>query len=265
MFRRSVALLGLQLIGPLLLPHAVVAGAEIVEPGCQWNPVTRQPDCGGVLQNTTEGASSAGRWPPQGWVPYRVVQRGPDGQLCETTSYRPAGIVAAEDVNQYDGGTYDPTRYSPCPAQVGDVLDPGVVAVSYWESIPIPKPRPHIAPGWGITGKPAFLETNGQLTFDYSTDTPIGGLTIRAKARYYVDWGDGEEGGPYAFEGRAWPDGRIVHEYIWKGEKDVVVTARWDATWELAGRSGVLRDRDVTAGIDDFPVREIQAVIIAGR
>lgn len=249
-----------------MVPGAQSEAQTPPDPTCWWDAINRQWICAGNVGSGTGvavGASSS-TWPPEGWVPFGVLSVGPDGQQCERTSYRPPGIVAPEDVNQYDGGTRDPATYPPCPAQQGQV-DPATVAASFWEAIPVPRPRPHIAPGWGITGLTAFLETNGQLTFEYTTATPIGGLDIRATARYYVDWGDGEESGPYSFEGRPWPDGRIVHEYIWAGEKDVVVTARWDAIWQLGGRSGDLRDRDITARIDDFPVRELQAVVQFGR
>ena len=262
----ALTVLGLALGGEE--PAPTLAAQAAPKPTCVWEPTIPALLCDGVIVNSSESASSVGaKWPPDGWVPVQLLAEGPDGQPCETTTYRPVapgGGIPAEAINPYDGGTRDPTTYPPCPAQQGQAIDPALVAAAYWEAFPVPRPRPHIAPGWAITGLKAFLETNGQLTFERSDNTPIGGLVIRATARYYVDWGDGERTGPYSFEGRPWPDGRIVHEYIWTGEKDVVVTARWDATWQLAGRSGDLRDRDVTARIDDFPVRELQAVVRSG-
>ena len=264
--RRTVAVVAALLT---LMIEPVRVTAQTSEPVCLWDGVKQRFICRGDLDRTTAGSGGSGtapRWPPEGWVPYRLVETGPDGQQCWRSTYRQGGTPAPEDINPYDGGTRDPSEsYPPCPGQAGEATDPTIVAASYWEAFPVPRPRPHIAPGWAITGLRAFLETNGQLTFEHSADTPIGGLVIRATARYYVDWGDGERTGPYSFEGRPWPDGRIVHEYIWTGEKDVVLTARWDATWQLAGRSGDLRDRDITARIDDFPVRELQAVVTFGR
>lgn len=235
-------------------------------PRCIWDSTIDQIICYGTDGSIIDPDASSEAWPPEGWVPVRVLGDDGEGNRCETTMYRPpSSIIAPEDVNQYDGGTRDPTTYPACPGQVGNQLEPRVIAASYWEAIPVPRPQPYIAPGWAITGKAAYLETNGELTMTYSTDTPIGALVIEARARYYVDWGDGERTGPYRFEGKPWPHGEIVHHYIWTGEKDIVVTARWDATWRLAGESGALRDRDVTSRIDDFPVRQIQAVIISGR
>lgn len=136
-----------------------------------------------------------------------------------------------------------------------------MVAARYWERIPLPKPQPSIAPGRAITGKPAYLETNGELAHTYSTDTIFGPLEIVAEGSYTINWGDGESTGPYSFEGRPWPDGRITHEYQWIGSYDIVVTERWTANWRFGGESGVLRTLQTTGRIDDFPVEQIQAVI----
>jgi hypothetical protein len=136
-----------------------------------------------------------------------------------------------------------------------------MIAVHYWEEIPLPTPHPHIAPGWAITGKLAYLETGGELQHTYTNSTPFGPLVISATGAYYVDWGDGESSGPHGHEGKPWPDGDITHEYIWAGTYNIVVTERWTATWSLGGQSGVLRELRTTGEIDNFPAREIQAVI----
>ena len=145
-------------------------------------------------------------------------------------------------------------EYPPCQPDPGSpATDPAVIAALYWEEVPLPTPRPRIAPGWAITGKRAFLETNGQLRDVYTNETPVGRLEIVATGAYYVDWGDGESSGPHRREGQPWPGGDIVHEYQFVGTYDVVVTERWTATWSLGGKSGVLRE-----------LREIQAVVSFG-
>jgi len=197
-------------------------------------------------------------------VPYTVVQVGPDGNPCQYTSYRPPGIVAPEDVNAYDGGTRDPTTHPTCPYEPA-ASNPEVIAAQFWERVPLPAPEPHIAPGWAITGKLAYLETRGTLSRTFTADTPLGHLRIRATGRYYVDWGDGHRTGPYSREGQPWPNGQITHDYLFSGEYDVVVAIRWSGEWSLAGNSGRLRDVDTAGRIDDFPVRQIQAVVISGR
>jgi hypothetical protein len=94
-----------------------------------------------------------------------------------------------------------------------------------------------------------------------ASDTPFGALTIAARGRHFIDWGDGQTSGPFDVEGVSWPHGQIVHEYLVVGIYDIVVTEKWVATWSLDGQSGVLRTLQSTGRIDDFPVQEIQAVI----
>ncbi len=136
-----------------------------------------------------------------------------------------------------------------------------MIAARYWERVPLPKPQPSIAPGRAITGKLAYLETNGEVTHTFATNTIFGPLQILAKGAYTVDWGDGETSGPYWFEGTRWPDGKITHEYEKVGTYKVVVTERWTADWSFSDESGVLRALQTTGRIDDFPVEQIQAVI----
>ena len=117
--------------------------------------------------------------------------------------------------------------------------------------------------GRAITGLLAYLETRGTTTHSSTEpDTPFGPLTIVAIGRYYVDWGDGTRTGPHSAEGKPWPEGRITHEYIHIGDYDVVVTERWTATWSFGSESGSLDELRTVGRIDDFPVQQIQAVVL---
>ena len=137
-----------------------------------------------------------------------------------------------------------------------------MIARRYWEEVVLPKPVPRIAPGRAITGKLAFLETNGQTRHVYTNNSTIfGPLEIIATGSYTVAWGDGEMSGPYSFEGKPWPDGRITHEYQNVGNYDIVVTERWTARWRLGSESGVLRTLQAEGQISNFPVEQIQAVV----
>lgn len=206
----------------------------------------------------------SGQWPPPGWVRYLQLGTAPDGSPCAVVAYHAPGL-APDDVNAYDGGTLIPEGMFPyCPPGTGVSQDPALIAALYWERIPLPEPRPYIAPGWAITGKLAYLETNGELRHVYTNSTPVGPLEIVATGAYYVDWGDGETTGPHTTEGRAWPQGEITHDYVWARTYDIVVTERWTATWSLNGRSGTLRELRTTGTIDDFPARQIQAVVRSG-
>jgi len=156
-----------------------------------------------------------------------------------------------------------------CPAgpstdPVGGAAEtPRTYAVRYWQDIPLPDPHPYIAPGRAITGLFAYLETRGTTTHTYSEpNTPFGPLTIVATGRYYVDWGDGTHTGPHAAEGGPWPDGDIKHGYIHVGAYDVVVTERWTATWNFGEQSGTLDELRTVGRIEDFPVQQIQAVVL---
>jgi hypothetical protein len=95
----------------------------------------------------------------------------------------------------------------------------------------------------------------------FTDSTPFGALAINARGTYYVDWGDGETSGPYTFEGKAWPDGQITHQYINVGTYNIVVSEKWTADWSLGGEAGTLRQLQTTGRIDAFPARQIQAVI----
>jgi hypothetical protein len=200
-------------------------------------------------------------------VPYERVTSGPDGKPCTTTGYRAAPIgadPAPYSIADRDFGNIL-ASYPECPPDparpAADPQSPQTYAVSFWEEIPLPAPKPQISPGRAITGKLAYLETRGKLRDVYSSATPVGALTIDAVGTYEVDWGDGTKTGPYTVEGTAWPDGQITHQYIDVGSYDVLVTERWTATWRLGSGSGRLYELRTTGGIDGFPVEQIQAVI----
>ncbi|HEX8769404.1 MAG TPA: hypothetical protein VF711_01405 [Acidimicrobiales bacterium] len=153
------------------------------------------------------------------------------------------------------------TNPPPCPAAPGAPTEsPAQVAARYWEEIPLPSPQPAIAPGWAISGKLAYLETQGERTRTYYNDTPLGRLEIVATGTYDVDWGDGTGTQIFDVEGEPWPNGVITHDYQWADHYDVVVTEHWSATWHLGGASGDLHRLRTEGRIDDFEVRQIQAV-----
>lgn len=208
------------------------------------------------------------------WLPYNQLTTGADGQPCVRTAYyaegsppNDAGIVDPVTQNIRDIHNLPPLEYPPCPLQPhapGDppaVETPAMLAMRYWEQVPLPKPAPDIAPGRAITGKLAYLETNGEVSKTYTNPTVFGQLVISAWGSYGVNWGDGSSSGPHAFEGLSWPDGRITHEYQVVGSYDILVTESWTATWSLGGEQGTLRTLQTSGQIADFPVEQIQAVV----
>lgn len=197
------------------------------------------------------------------WDPYSVLGSLPDGRPCWGQEYRPVPVDSRPDPSASSisaspsGEVYDLCPPGTRSAQAGATA----IAIRAWEEVPLPVPKPHIAPGRAITGKWAYLETRNHTSFEFRRDTLVGTLEIRATGKYTVDWGDGEVSGPHSIEGKAWPDGEIRHDYISIGSYSVTVTERWTATWQLGPWSGTLRELRTVGRIDDFPVEQIQAVI----
>lgn len=130
------------------------------------------------------------------------------------------------------------------------------------DTIPLPAPKPTIPPGYAITGKPAYLVTDGTVApKPFRTMTVLGPLSVTVHGAYTVSWGDGAKTGPIGVEGRPFPNGNIGHTYDDVGTVTVTVDESWVATWSLAGAGGTLRELQTTATIPDFVVRQIQAVI----
>jgi hypothetical protein len=146
------------------------------------------------------------------------------------------------------------------PAAVA--VNPAVVAARFWETIPLPVPKPVVPPGYAITGKPAYLVTNGTVAPPgYGQQTVVGALHITARGAYEVNWGDGAVTGPYTSEGLAYPNGSIVHTYDNVGTDTVTVTETWSATWKLGAAGGTLQQLRTQGVINAFPVQQLQAVI----
>lgn len=146
-----------------------------------------------------------------------------------------------------------------CPGR----LAPVEVAFAFVREIVPPGPDPWIAPGYALTGKPAFLETRAPTSTDRRYDTPLGPLDVTLRASTFgVDWGDNtaQGRGPFSAPGRPWPDGTARHTYTDVGRYDVVVTLAWDADWRLAGASGTVDGLTSVARLDDFEARQLQAV-----
>ena len=153
-------------------------------------------------------------------------------------------------------------QYDFCPGVERPVRSPAVVARSVVEEFTPTPPRPHIAPGYAITGKPAYLETNGNLAPATDTrTTELGDIEVTFRGTYTVDWGDGTPVETHTAEGKPWPDGTIRHTYTHTGHYDVVVTANWTATWRIGTTTGEITDGlTTTQTIEDFEVRQLQAV-----
>jgi len=153
-----------------------------------------------------------------------------------------------------------------CPGSEGGVVlpSPEQVALSYRELAQPPAPKPRIAPGWAITGLPAYLESGGRRAQDFPFDTVLGPLRISAAFSHLtVDWGDGS--GPQRYPagdlGGPYPDGGIRWVYTDVGVVDVTVVQHWTVTWSVGGESGTFEDVTSQASIPAFEVEQVQAVL----
>jgi hypothetical protein len=141
-----------------------------------------------------------------------------------------------------------------------------VVAALWRGEVPLPDPLLHIAPGYAVTGLPAFVDIEGPQEIPYGPVTRLGWtVTMGITSEYGVDWGDGtvvrvdSQGGP-------WPDGDVWHNYMW-ADADNVVTVRqyWVASFRAEGYgrvvTGDLTNPLITQAALPLAIREIQAVL----
>lgn len=143
----------------------------------------------------------------------------------------------------------------PPPISPTEIVEQTIVNVR------LPQPRPTIDPGHAVTGLKAYLETGNRTSHTFAPiDTVLGPLSISATSTYTVNWGDGTTTGPHSSSGGAYPKGDITHVYQDAQTVDVTVTQNWTARWRLAGQSGTIGGLQSASRIDDFEVREVQAV-----
>lgn len=181
----------------------------------------------------------------------------------------PAAVACLEFAGYYrvaDSGACTPTIPVVAAAQPKPPpATPRTYAVQFWQTIPLPAPKPNIPPGYALAGKTAYLVTDGQThPPTYTENTPLGPLTVTAAGSYEVDWGDGTVPtwtGPYDMEGRPYPNGQITHTYDDAGTYTVTVQENWTATWALAGQTGGLTGLRTTGAIPGFEVEQAQAII----
>lgn len=198
-----------------------------------------------------------------------VVGTLEDGRPCLTVVRRRVASAAEAQAIEDQGNIvwqYQYANYPGCPSEprAPAATSAAAIAEEFWRvqlRDLLDKPKPSIAPGYMLAGKLGYLETNARMVQRFTHDTPLGLLRIEARGRLFVDWGDGTGvAGPYSDPGKPWPDGTITHSWTDAARYDVVVTQRWTATWELAGRTGSF-DGLITVGrIEDFEVRQLQAV-----
>jgi hypothetical protein len=158
------------------------------------------------------------------------------------------------------------SRYCTRP---GPVADPSGPARAFARSIPIPAPRPEIAPGIAVTGLPSYLVIADQEGFTVTETLPGFGLmqvTLEPVA-FDIDWGDGAtERVADGRTGVSWeqsqsdPGAAIRHTYTVRDLETVVtIEAEWLATWSVGGFSGIVPGLAIDTSFT-LPVQEYRAV-----
>ncbi len=250
-------------------------------PVCKPGPFAENVDCGGTLSIVTPGTGAptpvaatpgapATTIPAANIISVPSLATNPTGQPCvnfnTVTGPNLANSPAQNSAEQL--GVNLVGQYGLCPnAAVPPALalNPAVLAAQFWQTIPLPVPKPSIPPGYALTGKLAYLVTAGTVSPPaYREQTPLGPLQIVARGDYTVSWGDGATSGPYRIEGLAYPNGVITHTYEDVGSYTVAVHETWSATWTLGGAGGTLEQLGTDGTIPVLPARQVQAVITNG-
>jgi hypothetical protein len=226
---------------------------------------------GAAAEEEAPSTRRASRRGPSQPLPEHVIRQArlrnggtPESCLDTTTTRRDTPMNGGE-VMEYTAVTKwaELNSIAACSDEPEATVTPAQVAEAFLRTVPLPPPAPEIAPdGQAITGLAAFLETNGALAHALGPETTaLGPISVEATGAYWVDWGDGSpEAGPFAFEGEAYPTGRIWHHYRWTGNYTVTLRQRWSATWSLGGDSGTVEGllSETTVPVEVF---EVQAVI----
>ncbi|HET9444279.1 MAG TPA: hypothetical protein VFO65_13195 [Acidimicrobiales bacterium] len=155
-------------------------------------------------------------------------------------------------------------RYGACsnsPVRRGGAPAPAVLAAQVWrEQVQLPAPALTIAPGFALTGKPAYLEIATPRRVQASYEALGESVFIDATGVLDVDWGDGTVETGLTRHGGPWPEGDISHVYTHVGDLTVTATLRWTATWRVGQSSGRIDDGLLTTGALPLEIRQLQAV-----
>lgn len=247
-----------------------------------------------VLQDLVSkaGSSSESTWAPVPRLDYvddqTVLDLGEVGPLhCRSTEWLP--VDEGEDqqsvidtyLTDYEwavGTAFYPflggDPATPCPTETVDQLPPAVVEEAVRRAVieSVPRPEPSIPPGRALTGLPAYLVTQHELSFGPISQTVDLGVasptvTMSGTATTTVDWGDGTVT-EHHVAGTPYPDGEVSHIYTDRGTVDVRLVDRWTVSYDIGGGVviGTLEATLDPITLDAFPVREYRAVrVSSGR
>lgn len=153
------------------------------------------------------------------------------------------------------------------PGDVGDcVFPPGFIDALYATIVhTLDTPQPYVAPGYAITGLPAYLEVGAPTSFDQTLSALGIAVRVWGEADYHVDWGDGRQVLYERDNGAPYPHGNLRHTYAEVADpRTITVTGIWTLNWSARGQtvSGIRLELTETY---DLPVRQLQAVRTTSR
>lgn len=225
-----------------------------------------KPTRAGGRQETRRSGRAISQ-PPVYYGDFPALVPSSDGRYCIAVERRefstPEGATAYE-MSQEQRWMRLARTYDLCPGAVPPARSPAAQAASYWRQVGedlLPRPKPYIAPGFMLAGKVGYLELGSPLEAQFEHPTPLGLLKVHARSDVFVDWGDGKGlQGPYRGPSGPWPNGNITYSWPDARRYDVKVVQRWVATWELAGASDEVANLATEGTLEDFEVRQLQAV-----
>jgi hypothetical protein len=262
-----------------------LADDEGVPTGCFAHPATGEVVCpvgedgaaGGEPETPVAQPAAGSEWPPPGLtlITYPTFGVDEDGSSCRRMITRavPSGQtgIADEMTTWYWMEVANlPPELQPtgdCPPGSGPELDAREAQQAMVTLLRqrLPRPQLRIAPGFGLTGMPAYLETGRGLAvasepLQVELSTGPVNARFRGQGAYTVDWGDGTITGPHRVVGSPWPDGTITHTYVDEGSYEVRVSDRWSVTFTVEGLPAQTVGLELTGDPLRFEVRERRAV-----
>lgn len=264
-----------------------VGRAAVADPWseCDENALTGVVECqvasGGadgtpsVIQPVAGGGSS--EWPPPGHIliTYPTFGVTEEGEACrrDITRAVPAGqaqLAVEMTLWYWTEVSLLPPELRPqgdCPPSTGPELDAREAREAMVTLLTqrLPRPQLYIAPGYGLAGMPAYLESGRGLSLapapiEVTLSTGPANATFRGAGTYTVDWGDGTVTGPHEAVGAPWPDGTVTHTYVDSGTYEVRVRDRWAVTFTVEGLPPQTVQLSLDAAPLIFEVRERTAV-----
>jgi hypothetical protein len=275
----SLAVLVFACSATTFFPSSAIARTE---PVCDENFITGEVECivespGAEPEPPMAQPVSGSEWPPPGLVliTYPTFGVDEDGRACRrevTRAVPPGQSGIADDMTTWYWMEVAnlPPELQPtgdCPPGSEPELDAREAQQAMVTLLRqrLPRPQLRIAPGFGLTGMPAYLETGRELSLESQplrVDLSTGPVDaqFRGQGAYTVDWGDGTVTGPHRVVGAPWPDGTVTHTYVDEGSYEVRVSDRWSVTFTVEGLPAQTVGLDLTGDPLRFEVRERRSV-----